>query len=101
MGATLAGYRLAVLGGDERQIFLTQSLLEKGAKVKVLGFPKRKELIGCHFCDNILEAISDVEAIILPMPGTDLEGNIITLGNDKIKITEKYLKKFPLMYRYT
>ena len=95
MGATLAGYRLAVLGGDERQIILTQSLLEKGAKVKVLGFPKRSELEGSHFCDNINEAISDVEAIILPMPGTDLEGNIITLGNDRIKITEEIFKKIP------
>lgn len=95
MGATLAGYRLAVLGGDERQIFLIKSLLEKGAKVKVLGFPKRGELIGSYFCNSIDEAILDVEVIILPMPGTDLEGNIITFGNEKIKITEDVFKNIP------
>lgn len=92
----LFGIKLAVIGGDERQIFLVNKLLELGAKIKIIGLPERKELIGCQFCQDLAQTIEDVNAIILPMPGTDFEGNVITaLSSQSIQLTERIFQKIP------
>jgi len=92
----LSGITAAVVGGDERQIFVVNKLLELGAEVKVIGLPERNELAGCKFCQDLQETITGVNAIILPMAGTDFEGKIITaLSKKKIELTEQIFQSIP------
>ncbi|KJS23433.1 MAG: hypothetical protein VR72_01030 [Clostridiaceae bacterium BRH_c20a] len=96
MTEKLTGITVAVIGGDERQIVLVNKLLHLGAEVKVMGLPERKELTGCDFCQDFLEVIRVANAIILPMPGTDFEGNIITaLSKQKIQLTQQIFQSIP------
>lgn len=94
MGAALAGKKIAVLGGDQREIYLINYLLESGAQVKVLGFENCKEIKGCTFCLNVENAITDVCAIILPMTGLDEKGYIkASYSNNRIQLTENIIQK--------
>lgn len=96
MAEKLIGITVAVVGGDERQIFLVNKLLELKADIKVIGLPERKELTGAKFCQDLCETIEDVNAIILPMPGTDFEGKIITaLSKKVIQLTEPIFQSIP------
>jgi len=96
MAEILTGITVAVIGGDERQIVLVNQLLHLGAEVKAMGLPERKELTGCDFCQDFSQVISNVNAIILPMPGTDFEGNIITaLSKKKIQLTQQTFRSIP------
>ena len=63
--------RLAVLGGDQRQIFMIRSLSERGYHIKVWGLGKGGEaLVGAQVCDTWEEAIDGCEAVILPLPAS-------------------------------
>lgn len=96
MAEQLSGITIAVIGGDERQIFLVNKLLELDAELKVIGLPERKELTGCKFCRDLTEAITDANAIILPMAGTDFEGKIVTaLSKKKIELSEQVFQTIP------
>ncbi|NLW23875.1 MAG: dipicolinate synthase subunit DpsA [Clostridia bacterium] len=96
MGNKLAGVKVALIGGDERQVVLANSLIKFGAQVKVIGFEERPELTGCQFCTQLSETIENVHAIILPMAGTDLEGNVITtMSSLKLTITEEFFQSIP------
>lgn len=96
MAEQLSGVTIAVIGGDERQIFLVNNLLELGADIKVIGLPERKELAGCQFCTDLPQTILDAQAIILPMAGTDFEGRIITpLSKKKLELTEQIFQSIP------
>lgn len=74
MSWNLAGIKLAVIGGDDRELVLIPELVKLGAVVNVAGFPPRAELKGAKIFNNLILALEDVEAVILPMPGTDANG---------------------------
>ncbi|MGI6226932.1 MAG: dipicolinate synthase subunit DpsA [Peptococcales bacterium] len=96
MAEQLIGITIGVVGGDERQIFLINKLLELKAEVKVIGLPERRELQGCKFYQDLSEAIQNVNSIILPMAGTDFEGKIITtFSKMKIQLTEDIFQSIP------
>lgn len=96
MAEQLSGIKIAVIGGDERQIFLVNKLLELGADIKVIGLPEREELEGCQFCNELPQTILDAQAIILPMAGTDFEGIISTpLSKKKLELTEQIFQSIP------
>jgi dipicolinate synthase subunit A len=96
MVGKLSGVTIAVIGGDERQIFLVNKLLEMDANVKAIGLPEREELAGCEFCNDLPQTIIDAQAIILPMAGTDFEGKIITaLSKKKLALTEQIFQSIP------
>ncbi len=91
-GADLRGRKLAVLGGDARELVLIPELIRQGALVNVAGFPELEDLKGARIFETVEEAVSDVEAVIIPMPGTDDEGNIRAVyASKKIKLTEDVL----------
>ncbi|MDN5293630.1 MAG: dipicolinate synthase subunit [Eubacteriales bacterium] len=72
---SLRGLRLAVLGGDDRELVYIPVLREKGAEVRTVGLPveKREGIIPCA---TIREAVRGADVIVLPMPGVDPAGNI-------------------------
>lgn len=82
MGLDLRGIKISIIGGDQRDIYLMQDLVELGASVTAVGFHPCRELDQVHLVDNLEAAISKAQVLILPMSGTDLEGNIKTLDPD-------------------
>ncbi len=64
---------LSFIGGDMRQIRVINKMLDKGYKVKVYGFenlPKGEFSESVALCTNIIEAIENADAVILPLPYT-------------------------------
>ena len=63
--------RIAVLGGDERQIYMARALAENGYTVSVWGLGIRDDrLATVRVCDAWSEAIEDAETVVLPLPAT-------------------------------
>lgn len=70
----LKGVKIAVLGGDQREIILVSKLVELGAEVKVSGFAPEmlpKRVITAF---SVEEAVEGAKVVVLPLPGTDSEG---------------------------
>ncbi|MBQ2735154.1 MAG: dipicolinate synthase [Clostridia bacterium] len=63
--------RLAVLGGDERQISMSRALAAYGYEVTVWGLGRCEKRLGKAIsCKTWQEAIQGAEAIILPLPAS-------------------------------
>lgn len=90
MGDGMAGLRLAVLGGDDREAILVRELVGMGSRVTVAGFPPREELQGARLVDGVAEALEGAQAVVLPMPGTDDQGCIRAVyAQRKLYLTEE------------
>ncbi|KKM10923.1 dipicolinate synthase [Clostridiales bacterium PH28_bin88] len=96
MNGVLSGVKVAVLGGDDRELVLIPELVKLGADVRVAGYPPREEIKGAVLRESVVEAISGVDAIILPMPGTDDHGVIRAVYTpNQLVITEELLSAVP------
>ena len=63
--------RLAILGGDQRQIFMARKLAEDGHKVFIWGLGEcGSEIVTGIVCARWEEAIREAEAVILPLPAS-------------------------------
>lgn len=94
MDSDLAGIKVAVVGGDDRELVLIRELVEKKAAVTVIGYPPREELSRTRLASTLEEAVADSDAIILPMPGTDASGNVRAVyATEKLELTEQIMKK--------
>lgn len=82
MGLDLRGIKIAVIGGDRRDIYLMQDLIKLGASVSAVGFSPCPELSQVRLVDRLEMALHKAQVVILPMGGTDLEGNIKTHDHD-------------------
>ncbi|HZK17914.1 MAG TPA: dipicolinate synthase subunit DpsA [Clostridia bacterium] len=83
----LKGIRIAVLGGDARQVIVAGELHNQGALVKTFGLsfgePSRVEQ-----CGDLESLFRDVQVLILPMPGMNDNGEVYTsFGPEPIKVT--------------
>jgi dipicolinate synthase subunit A len=93
----LTGMQIAIIGGDARQLEIIRKLIELDAKLSLIGF----EQLDHAFTGAIKEKMEDVDfsivdAIILPVPGTNLDGQIETIfSNEKVILTEETIKKTP------
>ncbi|MFI8574631.1 MULTISPECIES: dipicolinic acid synthetase subunit A [Rossellomorea] len=93
----LTGMQIAVLGGDARQLEIIRKLTELDAKISLVGF----EQLDHAFTGATKEKLSEVDfsiidAIILPVPGTNLQGEIDTIfSNEKIVLTEEVVSQTP------
>lgn len=88
--------KVAVIGGDARELVVIPELLKIGLKVRAVGFPRLPELDGAEICSDVGEAVSGADAIILPMPGTDGTGTIrASLDGRKLTLTEDVLCRIP------
>jgi dipicolinate synthase subunit A len=97
MKQLLKGIKIALVGGDDRELVLIPELIRLGAIVKVVGYPaNRPELVGAQVVTNIFESIANVDVIILPMPGTDDKGVIRSIyATEKIVLSEDVIKNIP------
>lgn len=74
MQLSLQGVKLAVWGGDAREVVLVEQLINWGAFVQVVGLPA--ESLNVTVLSDLKETSSDIQALILPVSGIDEQGKI-------------------------
>ena len=63
--------KIAVIGGDLRQVFCAKKLSELGYETAVFGFENYEgDFDGVFVCTNIEEALKDCVCLVLPLPVT-------------------------------
>lgn len=89
--------KIAVIGGDARQIEVIHKLKELGAKVILIGFDQLEHSFAGAVKEKIAEVhFHELDAIILPVAGTDHNGGIDSLfTNEQIFLTEEMLQQTP------
>lgn len=93
----LTGIQIAVIGGDARQLEIIRKLTEMDAKLSLVGF----EQLNHAFTGAVKEKIDEVDfankdVLILPVPGTGLDGQIETIfSNEKVSLQKEMLLKTP------
>ncbi|UAL49211.1 dipicolinic acid synthetase subunit A [Sutcliffiella horikoshii] len=93
----LTGLHIAVIGGDARQLEVIRKLIELDAKLSLVGFDQLDHGFTGASKEQMNEVdFTTVNAIILPVPGTNLEGQVDTIfSNEKIVLTEEIVKNTP------
>ncbi|MED3624212.1 dipicolinic acid synthetase subunit A [Neobacillus thermocopriae] len=93
----LTGMQIAVIGGDARQLEIIRKLTELDARISLIGFEQLDHAFTGAVKEKINEVdFSNIDAIILPVAGTNLEGQIETIfSNEKVVLTEDILLKTP------
>ncbi|KAB2337562.1 dipicolinic acid synthetase subunit A [Cytobacillus depressus] len=93
----LTDIQIAVIGGDARQLEIIRRLTELDAKLSLIGF----EQLDHAFSGAVKEKIDEVEfankdVILLPVPGTGLDGQIETIfSNEKVFLRKEMLLETP------
>ncbi|MBS4189283.1 dipicolinic acid synthetase subunit A [Bacillus sp. FJAT-49705] len=93
----LTDVQIAVIGGDARQLEIIRNLTELDAKLSLIGF----EQLDHAFTGAVKEKIDEVEfsnkdVVILPVPGTSLDGQIETIfSNEKVILRKEMLLETP------
>lgn len=93
----LIDFHITIIGGDARQIEVIRNLTELNATVTLVGFEHLDQGFTGAVKKKITEIdFSEMDAIILPVSGTDEAGFVeTTFSNDKIKLTEEMLMHTP------
>ena len=90
VSSVLSGMKIAVLGGDDRELILVGELVKMGATVVVCGFPRERVGHGAFVLNDLEEACKGAEVVILPLPGTSSDGVIRAVYSDQeLKLTER------------
>ena len=93
----LTGMRIAVIGGDARQIEVIRKLIEQNAKLSLVGFEQLDHAFSGAVKEKVNELdFSEMDAIILPVSGTNLDGKVETIfSNESVILTKDILAKTP------
>ena len=93
----LTGVEIAVMGGDARQLEVIKKLAELDSKISLIGFEQLNHPFAGASKEKINEMdFSSIDAVILPIPGTDLEGKIETIfSNEEVVLKSELLSKTP------
>ncbi len=83
MCSILSGIKIAVIGGDDRELILVEELVRRGATVVVTGFPKERVCHGAFVVGGVEQACKDIEVLILPLPGTSEKGVVRAVYSDQ------------------
>jgi dipicolinate synthase subunit A len=93
VSSVLSGVKIAVLGGDDRELILIKELVKMGATVAVSGFPRDMVGPGAFVVYSVEEACKDAEVLVLPLPGTSTDGLIRAIyAENSLQLTEKAIK---------
>jgi dipicolinate synthase subunit A len=68
------GVKVAILGGDAREVFLAGYLAKAGFSVRVVGLFAQEENITS--CQDPAEGLRGVQVVILPVPGINERGEV-------------------------
>lgn len=94
MQLDLRGVRLAIIGGDAREVILAGHLAELGACINVFGLPVQGNNI--KNTAKLIEAVDSVNAVILPVPGVSEELKLYSAYlENPVYITEEVFTSVP------
>ncbi len=97
MGAVLEGVRLAVIGGDDREIYLIPELQRQGAYIIGLGLEKSPLGHSIEHASSFEEVMKKAHALLFPMFGTDERGLVkAKYSNSPIVLNNDVLESIPL-----
>jgi dipicolinate synthase subunit A len=74
MSAGLKGIRLAVIGGDDRELYLIPELQKLGAYIVGVGFENASPISGMILAPSLQDVVGEVDVLLFPMFGTDERG---------------------------
>ncbi|WP_031514450.1 dipicolinate synthase subunit DpsA [Desulfofalx alkaliphila] len=95
MQPDLQGVKVAVLGGDAREIILVHEFSRLGAQVQVAGLPVQQS-DHVIVCRTVADALNGVQAVILPVPGLNKDGTVYSVFTEKpMELSEKMLVSLP------
>ncbi|NLM21445.1 MAG: dipicolinate synthase subunit DpsA [Peptococcaceae bacterium] len=96
MGAVLEGVRLAVVGGDDREIYLIPELQKLGAEIIGLGLEKSPLLNSIEHAASFKELILKADALLFPMFGADERGLVkAKYSNSPFFLNKEVLESIP------
>ncbi|MFS0863915.1 dipicolinic acid synthetase subunit A [Fredinandcohnia sp. 179-A 10B2 NHS] len=93
----LTNMHIAIIGGDARQLEVIRKLIELDARLSLIGFDQLDHGFTGASKERIDEIdFSDIDAIILPVSGTNGEGEVETIfSNETVVLSEEILSKTP------
>ncbi len=93
----LTNMHIAVIGGDARHLEIIRKLIELDSKVSLVGFDLLNSgFIGVERSSVNELKFNEIDAIILPVGGTSLEGEVMTtFSKEKVVLTEEQIKRTP------
>lgn len=93
----LTGIHVAFIGGDARQLEVIKKCIQLDATVTLIGFENlESNFIGATKKPLDEEVLNDVDALVLPIVGTDDEGFVESIFcSHPIQLTEKHISSLP------
>ncbi|WP_243289827.1 dipicolinic acid synthetase subunit A [Bacillus sp. FJAT-47783] len=93
----LTGLSIAVIGGDARQLEVIRKLVELDGKLYLVGFDQLDHGFTGATKANLDEVpFHEIDAIILPVPGTTIDGHVDTVfSNEEIVLSEDLIAQTP------
>lgn len=93
----LTDMQIAIIGGDARQLEVIRKLTELDAKLSLIGFEQLDHAFTGANKEKIDEVdFSLIDAIVLPVSGTTLDGHVDTIfSNEKVNLLEEMVMKTP------
>ena len=96
MHPRLKGMKLAVLGGDARELVLMRELAAEGAMVSASCLPPDCRLDGVVAGSEPGACVAGADAVILPVPGVNEQGRLhCTYTAEPILLTEEIVARIP------
>jgi len=96
MSAGLKGIRFAVIGGDDRELYLISELQKQGAYIVGVGFEKASPIPGMTLAPSLEDAVGQVDVLLFPLFGTDERGVVKAKYSDStIVLNKKILESIP------
>ena len=97
MSAGLKGISLAVIGGDDRELYLIPELQKQGAYIVGVGFENASPIPGMTLAPSLLEVAGQVDALLFPMFGTDERGVVkAKYSTSPIVLNKEVLQAIPV-----
>lgn len=93
----LTGVHITFIGGDARQLEVIKKCVEMDAVVTLIGYDNlESKFQGVYLKELEEETLKDTNVLILPIVGTDDEGNIESIFSQKpLKLTKEHLTNLP------
>lgn len=91
----LTGFRISILGGDNRGIYAAAELAARGAEVRVFGLPLPPDAPAVKPCEDLRVAFNESDALVIPLPGFDDEGRLPVLSGEAPLVSKSLLALIP------
>jgi dipicolinate synthase subunit A len=86
---------VCIIGGDERYLEVIDQLVSKGIHIFLHGYDQRT-FSHTNITNSIPDNFKEIDAILLPLNGTDTAGNIEAVYSERsIKLTKEMLAETP------